>query len=89
MWRLFAEDASCQELWSEHCFDALAHIVVGVCCRKVGKGGAKMVKAGLKAAKKGAGVASAHSTGAPPPYAPALLPTTYATCAIPSSRPPR
>lgn len=41
---------------------------------KVGKGGAKMVKAGLKAAKKGAGVASAHSAvGATPPT---LLPTT-------------
>lgn len=45
------------------------------CYRKVGKGGAKMVKAGLKAAKKGAGVASAHSAvGATPPT---LLPTTY------------
>jgi hypothetical protein len=45
------------------------------CYRKVGKGGAKMVKAGLKAAKKGAGVASAHSAGGATP--PTILPTTY------------
>jgi hypothetical protein len=45
-----------------------------VVSRKVGKGGAKMVKAGIKAAKKGGGggTGSNSTSSSPPSYAPTI-----------------